>query len=187
MRVARVIEEVSTLLATVPKQHQSRMVVMGLPDRDEVAGHLDKMLEHWNADGVKGRSRIGSSDRFRPEPKPPAVYSIGLLGHAELHSLDAEGTALALLEITRRLDRLVRADDVLGQASPDQFLLATAAVAPSTAGVIMERVAGAVAMPLDIGGQPVSLSVEIGLAFAFDGASPETMIAAAEKDMARRP
>ncbi|HTO01992.1 MAG TPA: diguanylate cyclase [Microthrixaceae bacterium] len=153
---------------------------MELPDRNEVIGYLDRMLESWNAKSVAG------SDSYAPEPKPPAVYCIGLLGHGELSSLDAEGMERALVEITRRLDRLVRADDVLGKASPDQFLLATAAVAPSTAGVIMERVTGAVAMPLDIGGQPVSLSVGIGLAFAFDGASSEAMIAAAEKDMAHR-
>ncbi|MGB3410032.1 MAG: diguanylate cyclase [Microthrixaceae bacterium] len=159
---------------------------MGLPDRNEVIGHLDRMLERWNANGVVGDTGGGTTDRFRPEPKPPAVYSIGLLGHDELYSMDAEGTDLALIEITRRLDRLVRSDDLLGQVSPDQFLLAAASVAPSTAGVIMERVSGAVAMPLDIGGQPVSLSVEIGLAFAFDGASSESMIAAAEKDRTRR-
>lgn len=159
---------------------------MGLPDRNQVVWHLDKMLERWNADGVVADSGNGTTDRFRPEPKPPAVYSIGLVGHDELYSIDAEGTDLALIEITRRLDRLVRADDLLGRVSPDQFLLAAASVAPSTAGVIMERVSGAVAMPIDIGGQPVSLAVEIGLAFAFDGASSESMIAAAEKDRARR-
>lgn len=159
---------------------------MGLPDRNEVAGHLDRMLERWNASSAASMSNSEIRERFKPEPKPPAVYSIGLLGHDELYSMDAAGTDQALVEIKRRLDRLVRADDILGQVSDGQFLLAASAVAPSTAGVIMERVTGAVAMPLEIGGQPVSLAVEIGLAFAFDGASSESMIAAAEKDRQRR-
>ncbi len=158
---------------------------MVLPSRSQVIGHLDGMLERWIANSSAEPITSGN-DRFKPEPKTPAVYSIGLLGHEELYSLDARGTDMAVVEITRRLDRLVRSDDVLGQVSPDHFLLAAASVAPSTAGVIMERVTGAVAMPLDIAGQPVSMSVEIGLAFAFDGASSESMIAAAVKDRRRR-
>lgn len=175
-----------------------------LPGRDELVLRIDSMLEDWlgtesgaslGGSGSSGSgsgsssSGVGSVPRLDahhlPEPKPPAVYAIGVVDYARLAITDPQGVGAAVDEIAWRLDKLVRSGDVLGIIVPNTFVLATAAMAPSSAGVVMERITGAFAMPLDIGGETVSLRAAIGLAFAFDGASPESMLAAAERDMQR--
>ena len=163
-----------------------------LPGRNEVLERLDEMLSTWqdieSTDVAKPPYPASSPDdesAHLSEPKPPAIYAIGIVDHQQVISLDPEGVAKAMEEIAWRLDKLVRSGDVLGLGAPDTFLLAAASMAPSSAGVVMERITGAVAMPLEIDGGPVSLRVGIGLAFAFDGASSESMLAAAERDMLR--
>lgn len=159
-----------------------------LPGRSELITRLGVMLTAWQ-DGESD----GSADELSgpidlhhlPEPKPPAIYAVGIVDYRHLVELDGEGMDKAIGEIAWRLDKLVRSGDLLGMVAPDTFVLAASSIAPSAAGVVMERIAGAVAMPLEIGGGPVSLRVAIGLAFAFDGASPELMLQAAERDMAR--
>lgn len=166
-----------------------------LPGRSELARRIETMLIDWRVAGESGSaglsaeanpaaaSPVGAS--HLPEPKPPAAYAIGIVDYRRLVELDEEGMDKAIDEITWRLDKLVRSGDVLGMIAPDTFLLGTASMAPSSAGVVMERISGAVAMPLEINGDAVSLRVAIGLAFAFDGASPEAMLSAAERDLQR--
>ena len=157
---------------------------MGLPGRDSLTERLDALIAAWtNASGQRSPSTPGPA--FMPEPTPPAVYVIGVDSYEELVRVDATSCAAAMGEVTRRLDRLVRSSDVLGMLQPGRFALAAASVAPSTAGVIMERIAGAVAMPLDLGTETLSLSVSIGVAFAFDGATATHMLTAAEADLSR--
>lgn len=157
---------------------------MGLPGRDTLTERLDQLIAAWS-DAAGQRPPVSSSAAFLPEPAPPAVYVIGVDSYEELARSDASSCEDAMADVTRRLDRLVRSSDVLGVLCPGRFALAASSVAPSTAGVIMERMAGAVAMPLDLGGQTLSLSISIGVAFAFDGATAAHMIAAAEADLAR--
>lgn len=157
---------------------------MGLPGRETLTQRLDQLIEAWrDAPGPRSMTSIGSV--HMTEPSPPAVYVIGIDSYDELARTDPAGTGAAMSEVTRRLDQLIRTSDFLGLLEPGRFALATASVAPSTAGVIMERLTGAVAMPLDVGDQLLSLSVSIGVAFAFDGTSAEAMLTAAEQDQQR--
>lgn len=157
---------------------------MGLPGRDTLTERLDQLIEAW-ANAAGQRTPASSGPAFLPEPTPPAVYVVGVDSYDELAAVDGAACAAAMGEVTRRLDRLVRSSDVLGLLQPGRFALAAASVAPSTAGVIMERIAGAVAMPLDLGAETLSLSVSIGVAFAFDGATATHMLSAAEADLQR--
>jgi len=157
---------------------------MGLPGRDILTERLDQLISAWR-DAPGQRPMISPVSVHTPEPSPPAVYVIGIDSYEELARTDLEGTAAAMEEVRTRLDRLVRSTDVFALLEPGRFALAAASVAPSTAGVIMERMAGAVAMPIELAGQPLSLSVSIGVAFAFDGASAPTMLSAAELDQQR--
>lgn len=153
-----------------------------LPGRSVVVEQLRSMLEVWQD---LDASAVGGTATHRPEPKPPAVYAVSVIDHEQLAVADPLGVGRLMDEIAWRLDRLVRSGDVLGFVEPDTFLLATPLMAPSTAGALMDRIRGAVAMPVDLGGEPVSLTVAIGLAFAFDGVSPDSMITAAERDKHR--
>jgi GGDEF domain-containing protein len=157
---------------------------MGLPGRDTLTERLQQLIADWR--DAPGPRPVGApASVHMVEPSPPAVYVIGIDSYEELARTEPEGIDEAMGEVTHRLDRLVRSSDVLGLLQPGRFALATASVAPSTAGVIMERMTGAVAMPLELGGQPLSLSVSIGVAFAFDGTSAEAMLLAAEQDQLR--
>ncbi len=157
---------------------------MGLPGRDILTERLDQLIATWT-DAAGRRLPVGRGSTYLPEPAPPAIYAIGVDSYAHLAEVDEDLARDAMSEVTRRLDRLVRSSDVLGVLAPGRFGLAAASVAPSTAGVIMERMTGAVAMPLDLGGETVSLSVTIGVAFAFDGATAAELVAAAEADLDR--
>jgi GGDEF domain-containing protein len=157
---------------------------MDLPGRDTLTERLDALIARW-ADASGRRAPAPSGSTHLPEPAPPAVYALGIDSYVELDRQDPAVAREAMSEVVRRLDRLVRSSDVLGVLRPGCLGLAAASVAPSTAGVIMERMTGAVAMPLDLAGETVSLSVTIGVAFAFDGASASELVAAAEEDLGR--
>lgn len=171
--------------------------MMSLPDRAGMITTLDAMLDAWRRRaGLGGRTAGGAAPGssgsvpaqgapVHQEHKPPAVYSIGIIDYAGLCDIDTTGAATLVDEAKRRLDRLIRSGDALGFVDPDTFLLATGEMEPATAGAVMDRIRGALAMPLEIGGGPVSLSVAIGVAFAFDDEHAEEMIEQAERDMHR--
>lgn len=154
-----------------------------------MAVELDALLAVWR----KNRRRsTGGTERpehraaqARGAHKPPAVYSIGIIDYQALADIDPTGAEVLVDEARSRLDRLVRSGDVLGFRGPDTFLLATGEMEPTTAGAVMDRIRGALAMPLDIAGDPVSLTVAIGVAFAFDDEDADEMLTQAENDMQR--
>lgn len=177
--------------------------MMSLPNRAEMVAALDAMLDVWRTKsgigdlgpgstngrpgGVGGSGGSAMSHEAAPHPrhKPPAVYSIGIVDYPGLCEIDPGGAETLVDEAKRRLDRLVRSGDALGFVNPDSFLLATGEMEPATAGAVMDRIRGALAMPLEIGGCPVSLTVAIGVAFAFDNECGEYMVDQAERDMHR--
>lgn len=74
-----------------------------------------------------------------------------------------DGTAAAV--VPARLDRLIRSKDLLGQIDPDTYVVASPALDPTSAGTVVERIRGAVAMPVDIDGETVSPRCDVGVAF----------------------
>jgi formate hydrogenlyase subunit 3/multisubunit Na+/H+ antiporter MnhD subunit len=65
------------------------------------------------------------------------------------------------------------------------LVLAATSLAPAVAGSLVDRVAGAVAMPVEVAGQVLSLEVTVGLAFAKPGDDASSIIARGEEDVAR--
>jgi len=157
---------------------------MGLPGRETLTERLDQLIDAWSSASGRWTPAAGGTPHLT-EPSPPAVYVIGVDGFDSLDARGPDASGDAMRELTRRLDRLVRSSDVLGRLAPDRFALAVAAVAPSAAGVIMERIAGAVAMPLDVGDDAWSLSVTIGVSFGIDGVRAAEMLRTAELDLER--
>lgn len=138
--------------------------VNGLPGPTDVADRLDALL-------ARGQR--------------PAVYLVSVDGYDTLVSEDPEGARAAMREAARRLDRLVRSSDVLGAVAPGTFVLVGAGVTPDAAGALVERIEGAAALPVEVGGQPVSLKVDIGLAFAASGSSADELLGRASADLDR--
>jgi GGDEF domain-containing protein len=150
---------------------------MGLPNREAVLARLTAML---SSAAHHPSESIASGDLARP-----TVCVIAIDGYDGLVELDGSGVAAAMDEIGRRLDRLVRASDVLGRLGPDRFVLVAASLAPAVAGHLVERIGGAVAMPIELGGQPISIGVTVGVAFAERRSDAAAVLQEASDDVDR--
>ena len=158
---------------------------MMLPDREVVVERLDVLIE--NARAALAALPTAADTEWTgvgaPTPKLPTLYLVAIDGSGELRALDPAGFAAAMQEVSRRLDRLVRSSDVLGNTADGTFALVAASVASSSAGALVERVAGAVAMPLQIDGNDVSLRALVAMAFASNGSTAESVMTAAEFEL----
>lgn len=128
---------------------------MASPDRAAVIEGLARLIGD-------GRPRLDRGGETRA-----AACVIAVEGHAELDQLDPEGTEAAMEEIVGRLDGLVRTNDALGRIAPDRIVLGVN-IAPGVAGVLVDRIAGAAALPIEVAGQVLSLEVTVGIAFDSD-------------------
>lgn len=135
-----------------------------LPRRDEVLADMDRLVE--------GGSRL-------------SVIVVEVAAFDGLSRIDSGDAAAAVAETARRLNRLIRSRDVLGFEPPARFLLGCVSLAPEQAGALVERIRGGVAMPVDVGGEPMSLVVDIGTAFWSDNPTAGDLVAAAEVDLER--
>lgn len=155
---------------------------MLLPGRSVIVDRLGQMI-----DSTSAALAVGSTWPDPPDPpaRYPALYLVGIEGHRELVTADSEGCASAMIEVSRRLDRLVRGTDLLGYIAPGTFALAASSVTPPTAGTLVERIEGAVALPLDVVGQVVSLRAFVALAFADGDQDAEQLMASAESRLER--
>ena len=139
--------------------------VTGLPDRAKLIGTLAAMIS---------------------EGEKPALFAVAMDGYAELaDSHNAEAQA-ALREVGTRLSRLVRSNDVLAVLAPGLFALAGPGVEDADAEVVLERIRGVFAMPVEVGGEVVSFPVTVGIAPYSHLTSAEEMVAVAEADLSRK-
>jgi GGDEF domain-containing protein len=136
----------------------------GLPDRATVLSRLDTLL----AQGER-----------------PAVYMVAVEGYEALEARDVTGARDAMRAAAGRLDRLLRSSDVLGTAEPGTFVVLGAGVAPAVAGSLVERVQGALALPVEVDGEPLSLRVDVGIAFATPDSSAHGLLEQAGSDLDR--
>jgi len=140
-----------------------------LPGREAVLERLDAT--------VADRSRSSTDG---------AVVVVAIDDHAGLVAENAAGAEQVLCEVARRLDRLVRSNDVLGRLDDDRFVIIASGLAPEVTGSLLDRIAGSVAMPLEFDSSSVSLGATVGVAF-LDGTDVDaaTLLAAAEQDVER--
>lgn len=115
----------------------------------------------------------------------PAVFAVQVAGFDGLVGSDPDGAERALRELEGRLDRVVRGRDVLGFEPPARFLVGCGGLAPDAAGGVLERIRGGAAFPVDIGGDAVSLVLDVGSAYFAEGATGESLVVDAESDLGR--
>ena len=152
---------------------------MGLPDRSELCRRFDEAID-------RARQRSPQVlEHGRDADARPAVCVIALDDVASLDRADPTGPAAATSELPRRLDHLVRSADLLGELGPGVLALAAPSLAPAVAGALVERITGAVAMPLDVGDQTLSLGVTVGVGFAGPDDDAAAIVARAEGDVER--
>lgn len=113
----------------------------------------------------------------------PGVFAISIDGFQDLPGSDVDAGERAMAELAGRLSRLVRSNDVLAVLSPGVFALAGAGVEQIDAAVVLERIRGVFAMPVEVEGELVSLPVTMGVAHSSEATSARELVALAERDL----
>ncbi len=137
--------------------------------------------------GLPTRSRLVSAiDEMISEGDEPAVFvvSVNGFGTEDLESDPAIGRAFR--EVASRLSRLVRGDDVLASPSPGVFALAGSGIEAADTEILVERIRSAFALPTELGGDVVALSVTVGFTHADSNLDGLGLVEAAESDLTRR-
>lgn len=147
-------------------------------DQDDVAGQ--KLSRLPRRDGV-----VNQVQELVRSGSGPAVVVVEIVGFDALAATDANGARGAVNDVEERLDRVVRGRDVLGFEPPARFLLGCASLQPDAAGGVIDRIRSGAAFPIEVGGEAMSLVLDVGCAFWTAGASGESLVAAAEADLAR--
>jgi GGDEF domain-containing protein len=145
-----------------------------LPDRAGLLARLEMML-------LDADDHVGPSARRGA----PALILVVIDRHEALVGLDPPGAEESAGLIERRLDRLVRSTDLLARLAPDTYVLAAGDVEPTAVGSLVERVRSAFALPIEIGGSSVSLSVTVAVEFVRAGEAAVDLLDRAEQGIER--
>ena len=85
--------------------------------------------------------------------------------------------------VAERLERSLRAGDVMGRVGGDEFIAACPNMTPFDEAMIVERLHAAVTSPVRVAGIDVVVGVSIGTASGCAGASASALIAEADVAM----
>ena len=89
-----------------------------------------------------------------------------------------------LVEIARRLSEGLRGGDTVARLGGDEFVLLLGMERREECDTALRRVLDAIARPLTVSGQPVSISASIGVAlYPLDDADPDTLLRHADQAM----
>jgi diguanylate cyclase (GGDEF)-like protein/PAS domain S-box-containing protein len=166
--------------------------VEDISDRKESEERLTRQALHDSLTGLPNRTLF--ADRVRM-----ASNRRGAHGYAIVY-LDLDGFKLVndtlghaagdqvLIEVARRLERLLRAGDTLARLSGDEFALLCEEVGDDEVGSIADRVIDAMAEPIEVQGRAITQAASIGIAlYTPDGApaEPDEMLGDADLAMYR--
>ncbi len=138
--------------------------ITGLPDRSQLVSTLTEMLA---------------------ESEKPALFAVSIDGYDSFAGQDPTSAEAAMREVGSRLSRLVRSNDVLGVLAPGVFALAGPGVEAADTEVLLERIRGVFAMPVEVGGSVVSFPITVGVAHHDPAVDAAAMVVAAEEDLSR--
>ncbi len=139
--------------------------ITGLPDRRELVATLSEMLH---------------------EREHPTLFAVAIDGYRDLESTRGDDAKSALREVGSRLSLLVRSNDMLAVLSPGVFAFAGSGVEVTDTKVVLDRIRGVFAMPVDVGGDAVSFPITVGIAHSGPATTAGEMIDSAESDLRRQ-
>lgn len=139
--------------------------IPGLPERSKLMETLEEMLT--------GREH-------------PAVFAVSIDGYPALARSRPEAAEGAMREVARRLSGLVRSNDVLAVLAPGVFALAGSGVESADTEVVLERIRGVFAMPVEVADEAVSFPITVGIAHSSPEVTAEDLVDAAEADLRRQ-
>ena len=163
-----------------------------ISDRKESEERLTRQALHDSLTGLPNRTLF--SDRVRMASARRAVRSFAIV------YLDLDGFKLVndtlghaagdqvLIEVGRRLERLLRAGDTLARLGGDEFALLCEEVSEEEVKAIADRVIEAMAKSIDVQGRAITQAASVGIAlYSADGkpAEPDQMLGEADLAMYR--
>lgn len=164
---------------------------MDITDRKRREARVRWRAEHDSLTGLCNRAqfeaRLADAIRIAADSSAlAAVLYLDLDGFKPVN--DGLGHAAGdqvLQRVAKRIEAAVRGNDVVARLGGDEFAVLVEGLADSgDAARIAGKLVSSLAQPFDIGHQPVTIGVSIGIAlFPRDGASPETLLAAADGAM----
>lgn len=142
----------------------------GLPNRAMFHSSAERALSDLRRSGHSGALLFVDLDRFKQINDTQ--------GHLAGDTL--------LCEVARRLTHCLRARDVIGRLSGDEFVLLLAECSTAQAVQTAQRMLDAIALPLQINGQTTVPQASIGIAiFPDDGDSIDSLLRHADQAMAQ--
>jgi diguanylate cyclase len=117
-----------------------------------------------------------------------AAFSIDLDGFKDVNDVFGHGAGdLLLIEVAERMRRVLAAGEFLARQSGDEFLgLQMSGNHPQDAQAFAERIAGVLAQPFQVQGQPVTLTASIGYSiFPIDTQERDQLLSNAKLAMHR--
>lgn len=163
-----------------------------ISDRKESEERLTRQALHDSLTGLPNRTLFADRVRMAANRRTASGYAIiyldldgfklvnDTLGHAAGDQV--------LIEVARRLERLLRAGDTLARLSGDEFALLCEEVGDEEVRTIADRVIDAMAKPIEVQGRAITQAASIGIAlYSPDGtpAEPDEMLGDADLAMYR--
>lgn len=151
----RRLRRTSSVLAQQEKssRHAARHdALSGLPNRAHFAEHLQTALHRLKSDGSEQRVLVAfiDVDRFKDVNDT--------LGHSAGDQL--------IVEVGKRLQKHVRSGDFIARYGGDEFAILWMSADPRATSILAERIARALVGTIDIDGQPLTVTVSVGIAVA---------------------
>jgi diguanylate cyclase (GGDEF)-like protein len=158
-----------------------------LSDLESWSAELNRRATHDELTGLANRAYLftkvdASLDRMRSTGVKFALLFLDLDGFKEVNDQLGHDAGDAVLQgIAERLGRQIRGQDLVARLGGDEFVVVLNDLAdPKDATVIAERICEAAAAPFSIGGRMVNLGTSIGIAYARQDDTADSLINSAD-------
>jgi diguanylate cyclase (GGDEF)-like protein/PAS domain S-box-containing protein len=166
--------------------------VEDISDRKESEERLTRQALHDSLTGLPNRTLFADRVRMASSRRANLGYAIVYLDLDAFKLVnDTLGHAAGdqvLVEVARRLERLLRAGDTLARLGGDEFALLCEEVSDQDTRAIADRVIDAMAKPIEVQGRAITQAASIGIALYKPGgtpAEPDEMLGDADLAMYR--
>ena len=182
------VETQMFLGAVVVTAYLVAVLAHDLVRRTEVERRLRHQAEHDQLTGLANRRLLFErlADAGRGDGHPVALLLVDLDGFKAVN--DTHGHSVGdevLVETAHRIVDQTRATDLVARIGGDEFLVLVERLV-SFAGIqrLAERIEAAVAVPVEVAGQPVQVGASVGVAIAHAGVlAPDEMVRLADDRM----
>ena len=163
-----------------------------ISDRKESEERLTRQALHDSLTGLPNRTLFGDRVRMASNRRGAGGFAIVYLDLDGFKLVnDTLGHAAGdqvLIEVARRLERLLRAGDTLARLGGDEFALLCEEVGDQDVKTIADRAIDAMAKPIELQGRTITQAASIGIAlYSADGTptEPDEMLGDADLAMYR--